>query len=226
MYILLPPSEGKSSEPGSTSYTEACAAQVDDTLGVLRHLKRLKAGERMKFYGASTPEKTKAAHALNLSALEAPGLPAIERYTGVVYTHIEPGTLPRKAAAGKRLLIVSGLFGLIAGCTPIPEYKLPMNPWLAKYWRETNTARLATLAQDKPVLDLLSQTYRKAVDYPALVTVDFRVQGGKKPAGHFGKAIKGRFVRWLLENNVRNVKDFDGFTEDGYRFDGANFVQD
>ena len=52
-----------------------------------------------------------------------------------------------------------------------------------------------------------------------------RLGDGQKAAGHFGKAIKGRFVRWILENKVKKVRDFANFTEDGYRFDGENFVQ-
>jgi hypothetical protein len=100
-----------------------------------------------------------------------------------------------------------------------------MTPRLVQHWRERNSRRLAALAKGKPVLNLLSQTYARAVDYPALITVDFRVAGGQKAAGHFGKAIKGRFVRWVLENSIKDPADFAVFTLDGYRFDGKNFVQ-
>lgn len=225
MFILLPPSEGKSPDPGPATFRTACPAWAGDTAAVLDHLKSLSPAARMKFYGARTAEKADAAHALNRQALDAPALPAVERYTGVVYTHLDYAGLRRKAAARKRLLIVSALFGVVQGGTPVPEYKLAVNPWLARYWKPINTARIEALAGGKPVLDLLSQSYRRALDYPNLVTIDFRVQGGKKAAGHFGKVIKGRFARWLLENNVQKVSDFGGFTEDGYRFDGVNFIQ-
>lgn len=226
MYVLLPPSEGKSGEPGKTNFRAACPELVQDTLPVLEYLAALTPAARRKVYGVSTAEKAAAAHARNLEALDAPGIPAIRRYTGVVYGHIDYPTLRRKSVARKRLLVVSALFGLIDGDTPIPDYKLPINPWLARHWKPISHQRLAARAKGKPVLDLLSQSYNGALEYPLLITVDFRVQGGKKAAGHFGKAIKGRFVRWLLENDIKKVGDFEDFREDGYRFDGANFVQD
>lgn len=226
MYILLPPSEGKSDAPGKLPFAEAHPEWSVNCAPVLARLATLRPAEQRKWYGVSSDEKAASAHARNLAALEAGGLPALERYTGVVYAHIDYCTLRKKAAARKRILVVSALFGLIDGGTAIPDYKLPVNPWCANYWKPLNSERLHAVATGKPVLDLLSQSYRKALAYPALVTVDFRTQGGKKAAGHFGKAIKGRFVRWILENNIRKVTEFVDFREDGYRFDGTNFVQD
>lgn len=223
MYILLPPSEGKNDAPGVGVFSENSNALLSDTLPVLRHGKRLKVAERAKFYGVNSAEKAKAAHALNQAVPDAPVLPALERYSGVVYDHIGLDTLD--TAAKKRLLVVSGLFGLIQGSDGIPRYKQPVNPWLTRYWKPTNTARLQALAGGEPVLDLLSQSYQKALDYPNRIQIDFRVQGGKKAAGHFGKAIKGRFVRFLLENNIQDTTGFAQFTEDGYQFDGENFIQ-
>lgn len=223
MYILLPPSEGKNDAPGVGVFSEDSNTLLADTLPVLRHGKRLKVSERAKFYGVNSAEKAKAAHGLNQSVPDAPVLPGLERYSGVVYDHI--GLDSVEATAKKRLLIVSGLFGLIHGTDSIPRYKQPINPWLTRYWKPINTARIQDLAQGKPVLDLLSQSYQKAFEYPNRIQIDFRVQGGKKAAGHFGKAIKGRFVRFLLENNIQDTAGFAQFTEDGYQFDGQNFIQ-
>lgn len=225
MYILLPPSEGKSARAGHGVLGANPGVNPDDTRAVLDHINRLRPAERARFYGLKDAGKCAAAHALNTACFEASALPAIDRYTGVVYDHIDYPTLRKKAAARNRVLIVSALFGLIPAGAPIPDYKLSMNPWLARYWKSINTARLADRAGGKAVLDLLSQSYRKAVEHPNLITVDFRVEGGKKAAGHFGKAIKGRFVRWILENNAQSTSDFVDFTEDGYRFDGSNFVR-
>lgn len=225
MYILLPPSEGKSPVPGKSSFRLQCPDRVDEVQAVIEMLARLPVPEQRALYGLKSEEKAAEAHAQNLGALDARCLPAITRYTGVVYDHLDFDTLIQKANARKRILIVSALFGLVDGGTPIPPYKLSMTPWLTKYWRSRNSHRLGAIAGGKPVLNLLSQTYARALDYPALVTVDFRVEGGQKAAGHFGKAIKGRFVRWILENKVKNVREFANFSEDGYQFDGENFVQ-
>lgn len=225
MYILLPPSEGKNDTPGTDVFSRCHPDLFADTQPVLRHLKKLKAADRPRFYGVNTAEKAKAAHTLNLQIPEAPVLPACARYSGVVYDHIGFDSLSAKKNVIHRLLIVSAMFGLVRATDGLPCYKQSINPWLTRYWRPINGARLEAIADGGPVLDLLSQSYQKAVDYPARLTVDFRVLGGKKAAGHFGKAIKGRFVRFLLENDIHDPADFVEFKEDGYRFDGQNFIQ-
>jgi len=225
VYILLPPSEGKSRERGKGSFRTLCPDRVSEVQPVVDWLGRLSVPEQRALYGLKSEEKAAEAHMQNLAALDTPCIKAIARYTGVVYDFLDLASLPGQTSARKRILIVSALFGLVDGGTPLPAYKLSMTPWLIRYWRPLNTQRLDAIAQGKPVLNLLSQTYAKAVDYPALITIDFRVDGGAKAAGHFGKAIKGRFVRWVLENKVKRVADFAGFTEDGYRFDGTNFIR-
>ena len=225
MYILLPPSEGKNDAPGDGQFAAQHPELLQDTAPVLKHLHKLTATEQQKFYGVKNADKAQAAHVMNLAVAEAPVLAAVERYSGVVYDHIGFDTLKGGRRARNRVLIISGLFGLVRGTDGLPRYKQPINPWLTRYWKPINTARLESIAKGKPVLDLLSQTYQKAVDYPDRIVVEFRVQGGKKAAGHFGKAIKGRFVRFLLENNITNKADFGEFTEENYRFDGTNFIQ-
>lgn len=226
MLILLPPSEGKAPGGDSPDFGESHPELVDGARGVLKHVARLKASERRKFYGAKNSAKAREIHALNLDALSAPCLPALRRYTGVVYQYLDYDSLSNKRTAQTRIHIVSGLFGLIPGGTRIPFYKMPINPWLTRYWREINLKRLAKARGRRRILSLLPQSYARAVGVEDWIHVDFRVQGGAKPAGHFGKAIKGKFARYLIENKVADSEGFTGFQEDGYRYDGENFVQD
>jgi cytoplasmic iron level regulating protein YaaA (DUF328/UPF0246 family) len=225
MLILIPPSEGKSDTPGSMTFAEACPAWSGDTAAVQKLLRKLPAAERLKWYGVRDAAKAKAWHEAHTAALETPGTAAIERYTGVVYQHLDYPSLRNKAAARERLVVVSALFGLIPAGTPIPVYKLAMNPTLARFWKPINTARLEALAAGQPVLNLLSQSYAKAIGYGPLLTPEFRVGGGKKSAGHFGKAIKGRFIRFLIEEDIKHAEDFARFREEGYRWNGQDFVQ-
>jgi len=226
LIILLPPSEGKAPDEGTgPSFKEFAPGYARDTARVLAQLKKVTKADRPKWYGVSTPEKAAAAHRLQQVALSAPGSPAIQRYTGVVYDHIGVPTLRHPELAGRQLLIVSALFGLIPANASIPDYKLPMNAWLARYWREINAARLAIRAPGHTVISLLPGAHAKALDFTPLHSIDFRLAGGVKSAGHFGKAIKGKFVRFLLENGIRDLAGVADFQEDGYRFDGQNFVQ-
>ena len=226
MIILLSPSEGKSNVPGSAaSFAAECPHFAADTARVLKKLRALKKPDRMKAYGVSTPEKAAAAHALNLAALDVPGLPAIERYTGVVYGGLGFATLKDPAYAAAHVFIVSAMYGLVPAGAPIADYKLPMSPALANHWRPINTARLAAIAAGRPVLSLLPGVHARALAFTPLIAVDFKLAGGKKSAGHFGKAIKGKFARFLLDQKATSPAIFPKFQEDGYAFDGQNFIQ-
>jgi len=225
MLILLPPSEGKSSLPGEGVFRELHPEHADDAAPILRQLRVLKSPELGAYYGIKDAATAKTAHAANLHALDAPALPALQRYTGVVYQHIEYRTMKQKAEARRRIVIVSALFGAVRGGDSLPLYKLSMTPALAKYWRPINAARLEALAEGGPILSLLPQAHAKAIAYQPLIELDFLLEGGRRSAGHFGKAIKGEFVRFLIENKVSRPQDFRHFTEDGYRFNGENFVK-
>ena len=84
-----------------------------------------------------------AATAANRAVAKAPTLPAIERYTGVLYDALDHRSL--SAAHRRRLdasvVIFSGLWGAVMPADPIPDYKLKMGaalPPLGKlstWWR-------------------------------------------------------------------------------------------
>jgi len=227
MLVLLPPSEGKAAEPGTGTFRDLSPEFVEETDRVLQELRRLRDDERLRAYAQKDPKKAALIHDLNMGVLEAPCMKALERYTGVVYTHFDYASLRRggKRRAEARIAIVSGLFGLIRGGTAIPNYKLPISTRLADRWQPENDERLRGWSKGKPAVSLLPKAHRRAVGCDDLVHVEFMTEGGRRSAGHGGKAIKGRFARYLIEHDVRTVEAFEGFTEDGYRFDGRNFVQ-
>ncbi|MFT5387145.1 MAG: cytoplasmic iron level regulating protein YaaA (DUF328/UPF0246 family) [Candidatus Omnitrophota bacterium] len=45
------------------------------------------------------------------------------------------------------------------------------------------------------------------------VRIDFVIEkdGERKPAGHNGKLIKGKFVRWLCENKITSTEKLPQF---------------
>ena len=58
--------------------------------------------------------------------------------------------------------------------------------------------------------------------------VDFLVinKGKKVAAGHFGKAVKGQFIKYLAEKNIKSIDDFSGFKYDGFEWDGSQFIKE
>ena len=78
------------------------------------------------------------------------------------------------------------------------------------------------------IFDLLPQVHRKAyTPNKNTIQIDFLVKnkGKTTAAGHFGKSVKGEFVRFLAQNQVKSIKEFKGFEYDGFKWDGKNFVK-
>jgi len=125
------------------------------------------------------------------------------------------------------IIIFSGLFGLLTPDTLIPDYKLKMNVLsLKNLWSPI----ISNYLKDEEIIfDLLPQVHRKAyTPNKNTIQVDFLVRhkGKTSAAGHFGKAVKGQFIRFLAQNNVKSIKEFSLFEYDGFKWDGNCFIKD
>jgi len=155
----------------------------------------------------------------NRSLLTSLTMPAVDRYTGVIFDALDAGTLTRqqRVFAAQHVLVHSALFGPIGALDPIPAYRISHDsrlPGLAlkKHW----AAPVASVLEDAPglLLDLRSEAYvalgaapRRAESvYLRVVT---EVNGGTRALNHFNKKSKGEFVRALVQNAV----DFHNTTE-------------
>ena len=146
--------------------------------------------------------------ARNAALWTSPTLPALHRYTGVLYDALDAGSLRGAAAARARarLVVGSALFGLLRAGDPVPAYRLsagsalPGRPTLAARWRPLLDPVLAALAASETVVDLRSGSYAALGRAPGAVTVDVlseRSDGSRAVVSHFNKAHKGRLARAL-----------------------------
>jgi cytoplasmic iron level regulating protein YaaA (DUF328/UPF0246 family) len=135
-------------------------------------------------------------------------LPAINRYTGVLYDALDIGSLRGAAAARarNRLAVGSALFGLLRADDPVPAYrlsaasKLPGQPTLAPRWRPLLEPVMAQIASDDLVVDLRSGSYAALARVPGAIKVDVLAEhsdGRRTVVSHFNKAHKGRLARAL-----------------------------
>jgi hypothetical protein len=98
---------------------------------------------------------------------DSPTLPALRRYAGVVYDGLGFDTLDpaEQRLAGHRTYVFSGLFGVVRGDEPIPDYRVPAKAVLpglgtcATFWRRNLDAVLPTLLGRGAVVDLRSSDY-------------------------------------------------------------------
>jgi cytoplasmic iron level regulating protein YaaA (DUF328/UPF0246 family) len=161
-----------------------------------------------------------------------PTMPAIERYTGVLYKELDAGSL--RGQARRRLhanvLTVSGLWGAVAPSDPIPAYRLKMSTnvaplgKLSTWWRPRLTAALVPRVQGAVVWDLLPKEHAAAVDWSALapsrrVSATFLDANGRT-VSHWNKLLKGSIVRWLAETGATDPRALGDFEHpQGYRLD-------
>jgi cytoplasmic iron level regulating protein YaaA (DUF328/UPF0246 family) len=149
----------------------------------------------------------------NLFLWESPTLPAVNRYTGVLYDALDieslRGTTLSRAHA--RLAVGSALFGLVRADDPIPAYrlsassKLPGQPTLASRWRPALEQVLAEIATVELVVDLRSGSYAGLGRLSGAVRVDVvseHADGHRTVVSHFNKAHKGRLARALVSSRA------------------------
>ncbi|MEQ1786480.1 MAG: peroxide stress protein YaaA [Acidimicrobiales bacterium] len=210
--ILLPPSEGKA--VGGDGPCWAAGSMADAPLDRARR------------------EVLRAARTAGATPRRAPTLPAMQRYTGVLYQELAWATLPsaarRRGAAQVRT--VSGLWGLVAPTDPIPAYRLKMSASLAGFgrlstwWRPRLAPVLAGLTEGRVVWDLLPNEHEAAMDWSACaparrVTVRFLDAEGRT-ISHWNKLLKGSLVRWILTEQPPGPEALGAFRHPlGYRFD-------
>jgi cytoplasmic iron level regulating protein YaaA (DUF328/UPF0246 family) len=209
--VLLPPSETK--RVGGAGRPLCLEALSSPTLGPLR-------AELVDELIALSADRSACRRALGISVSQdaevdrnaalrsAATLPAISRYTGVLYDALDVESLRGAAAARARarLAIGSALFGLLRADDAVPAYrlsatsKLPGQPTLAARWRPLLEPVLADLATNELVVDLRSGSYAALARLPGAVGVDVIVEHGdgrRTVVSHFNKAHKGRLARAL-----------------------------
>lgn len=140
-------------------------------------------------------------------------LPAIDRYTGVLYDALDAGTLSEeaRARAGGTVFVQSALLGPVGALDPIPAYRLshdsrlPDLP-LKAHW---SAAVAGELAGAGPILDLRSVGYAALGPLPErddavyLRVLSRGPDGAARALNHFNKKAKGEFTRAFLTAPVQ-----------------------
>lgn len=140
-------------------------------------------------------------------------MPAIDRYTGVLYDGLAAGELSdaARAFAREHVAIHSALFGLLSADDRIPAYRLSHNSRLPKtplrgLWRGPISEILAL--RRGLVIDLRSEAYAAlgpvSSDGLYVRVVSEGADGRRKALSHFNKKAKGEFVRAIVEAGVEH----------------------
>jgi uncharacterized protein len=210
MLVLLPPSEGKSKpaggdpvDLGSLAFAEQLGDRRAALLDALEGLAGQPRQKAVRMLGVSAGQAGEVD--VDAELRDAPAAPAGEVYAGVLYGHLGLPGLP--AAARRRVLIASALWGMVRPEDRIPYYRFSAKARLdgigslASWWRPA----LAEAMPDEPgdlVVDMRSAAYAaawKPKRATLLAVRAFTENGGKrKPVSHMAKAVRGDVARALL----------------------------
>jgi len=137
-------------------------------------------------------------------------MPAIERYTGVLYsaTGVADWSPDQRDWAGKHVYIHSALFGIISSSDQIPAYRLSYDTKVARralkdYWGAQVHEALCEMAAGDWILDCRSAGYRTLAPIPAEIPstyLEVVSANGGKALNHFNKIHKGELVAALARD--------------------------
>lgn len=207
MLILLPPSEtkrpGGSGDPlrvGELAFA-GLAPQRAAAVGALEEFAK-DPGEMARVLKLSARQLGEVD--TNAAVSASPTMPAVDRFTGVLFDALDAQTLCADARAwmGEHVAIQTALLGPVGALDPIPAFRfsagqrLPGLTPLKRHWAERTTAELAGRG---PVLDMRSEAYRALGPVPAGAEQAYvRVVNGEGRAlNPFNKQTKGVFARAL-----------------------------
>ena len=135
-------------------------------------------------------------------------MPAIDRYTGVLYsaTGVADWTPNQRDWAAAHVFIHSALFGIISSADPIPAYRLSYDTRLSglplkDFWLDSLGSAITEMAAGDWVLDARSGGYRDLAPIPPDVPsyyLDVVSANGGKALNHFNKIHKGELIAALV----------------------------
>ncbi|MCK7674280.1 peroxide stress protein YaaA [Corynebacterium pygosceleis] len=211
MLIVLPPSETKA-DGGDGAPLDLGALSFPE----LNEVRRTVAASLLALDDDTMRDALKispkldAEIAANRELWTSPTMPAIQRYTGVLYDALDAGTLDGTSLS--RIAVGSALFGLVRADDPIPRYRLSGGsripergaakpPTMKARWGTSVTGALRTVAPTEgPVVDLRSGAYLTLGPLPGAITVrveSVQEDGSRKVVSHFNKHYKGVLARVL-----------------------------
>jgi len=227
MLVLLPPSETKHPGGAADSRFDPGALIADEHLRGRREvaidaLVRLSASHDDAVRVLKLGAKLHGEVAVNAALRDAATMPAVDRYTGVLFDALDAASLDDDARSwlGAHVWIHSAPFGPVAALDHVPAYRLgagisvPGLGSLRRHWADAVSSAIAAMAPPY-VLDLRSEAYVALGPVPSSAPGDFvrvvtRADGGAVRAlNHFNKHAKGELVRRLADDRpvVRSRAD-------------------
>ena len=168
-------------------------------------------------------------------------VPAISMYYGVSFKELELEDYSEKSLKylKNNLLILSALYGISLPFDLLKKYRLDMtmsimDKGLYSFWKKDVTDYISNiLNKDEILLNLASGEFSKVIDNKKIpmINIDFREEkdGVYKSVSTYSKKARGKFLNYLIKNQINNLEDIKEVELDKYSLnkdlsDEKNFV--
>ena len=167
-------------------------------------------------------------------------IPAISMYYGVSFKELELEDYSEKSLKylKNNLLILSALYGASLAFDLLKKYRLDMtmsitDKGLYNFWKkDVNDYISNILNKDEILLNLASSEFSKLIDNKkiSMINIDFKEEDGTyKSISIYSKKARGKFLNYLVKNQVSNLEEITKIELDGYNInkdlsDEKNFI--
>ena len=205
MLIVLPPSETKA--PGGTDATMSLSFPSLDAVRTSLIDVLTATDVNIQMRELKVPAGKRAEAEENLALRAAPVMPAIQRYTGVLYDALDAPSLPDEALA--RLAVGSALFGVVRAGDLIPRYRVSGGSKVGGKTMKSWWGRSVTdvLCEQGFVVDMRSGAYQQLGPVAGALTVRVEQADTGKVVSHFNKQYKGELARTLAPHDAASTED-------------------
>ena len=167
-------------------------------------------------------------------------IPTISMYYGVSFKELKLEDYSEKSLKylKNNLLILSALYGISMPFDLLKKYRLDMtmsimDKGLYSFWKKDVTDYISNiLNKDEILLNLASGEFSKVIDNKIpMINIDFREEkdGVYKSVSTYSKKARGKFLNYLIKNQINNLEDIKEVELDKYSLnkdlsDEKNFV--
>ena len=157
-------------------------------------------------------------------------IPAISIYYGVSFKelNLEDYSEDSLKYLQNNLLILSALYGVSSPFDLIKKYRLDMtmsiiDKGLYNFWKKDINEYISNiLVNDEILLNLASSEFSKLIDNKKIpmINLDFEEEkdGTYKSISTYSKKARGKFLNYLVKNQIDKLEDIKKTELDGYSF--------
>lgn len=169
----------------------------------------------------------------NFVSLQKAKQSALFAYSGTVFQWIKSEDFcdDHLEFASEHLRILSGLYGVLKPNECISQYRLEMKTPLSigedknlyHFWNQKITEYL--IEEDRPIINIASAEYSKAIDKKRLkhpfISVQFKEREGRRvrTVGMYSKMARGKMAGRIIREKVVNPEILKEWNLDGYQYD-------